>query len=144
MTTEEALQDQFHQLAYYTLAHNGKNFIHQHVVDAFAAQNASANTKPITLFFALAGLYLFVEKGVTGRQVQNTHLLFSRKTKQFPLFQLPNCNCDITVSDVMALPAGIERDDMIRKWCGCVWASYKTERGNVISFTDKLLNSGKV
>ena len=38
----------------------------QHVVDAYAAQTARASTKPITLAFALVGLYLHLEKNQTG------------------------------------------------------------------------------
>ncbi len=52
-------QEQYHELSFYTLAHTGKTFIHQHIVDAYAAQAADAKTKSITIFFALAGLYLF-------------------------------------------------------------------------------------
>ncbi len=54
--------DHFHELSYYTLSHQGKDFIHQHAVDAFTVQHATENTKPIALYFALAGLYLYLEK----------------------------------------------------------------------------------
>jgi uncharacterized protein DUF5946 len=60
-------------LSAYTLTHSDPAFIHQHVVDAFAAQSADDTTKPITLTFALVGLYLHVEKGRTGRRVQLVH-----------------------------------------------------------------------
>jgi hypothetical protein len=60
----------YNELCYYTLPHGDPAFIHQHVVDAFAAQTCSENDKPIKLTFALAGLFLYVEKQFTGRQVQ--------------------------------------------------------------------------
>lgn len=47
-----------HEFTCYTLAHRDPAFLHQHVVDAFAAQHADDSTKPITLVFALVGLYL--------------------------------------------------------------------------------------
>jgi hypothetical protein len=66
--------DAFHTLAFYTLAHPDPAFIHQHAVDAFAAQSADEETRPITLVFALVGLYLLMEKGYSGREVQRAHM----------------------------------------------------------------------
>ena len=54
MTSEAA----YHELCYYTLTLGDPAFIHQHVVDAFAAQQADEQTKPIKVTFALVGLYL--------------------------------------------------------------------------------------
>ena len=59
----------YHELCCYTLTHGDPAFIHQHVVDAYAAQDASNTDNPIRLTFALVGLYLHVERGFTGRQV---------------------------------------------------------------------------
>lgn len=50
------------ELAYYTFAHPDPPFIHQHLVDAFAAETADESTKPMKITFALIGLYLHVEK----------------------------------------------------------------------------------
>src|SRR5262247_2885212 len=75
MTSEDA----YNELCYYTLAHRDPSFIHQHVVDAFAAQNADEQTKPIKLTFALVGLYLHVEKRFSGRKVQRVHMDLARK-----------------------------------------------------------------
>ena len=44
MVTDQAA---YEELCYYTLAHGDPAFIHQHVVDAFAAQTADENIKPI-------------------------------------------------------------------------------------------------
>jgi len=65
MTSEDAS----YELCYSTLAHRDPSFIHQHVVDAFAAQNADEQTKLIKLTFALVGLYLHVETQFSGKQV---------------------------------------------------------------------------
>jgi putative acetyltransferase len=51
-------QEQYHELACYTLAHPDPGFIHQNIVDAFAAQTATEADKPIKIAFALVGLYL--------------------------------------------------------------------------------------
>lgn len=59
-------RDAYHELQCYTLAHRDAEFVHQYVVDAWAAQYADERTKPVTLTFALAGLFLHLEKGLSG------------------------------------------------------------------------------
>ena len=100
MTSE---QDAYHELSAYTLTHGDVAFIHQHVVDAQAAQRADANTKRITLSFALAGLYLHVEKQRTGRQVQLAHMKMARRKREWPAFQLPSNRSSMTAAHVMSL-----------------------------------------
>lgn len=139
MSSQRNSIDQFHELSYYTLSHQGKEFIHQHAVDAFTAQHATENTKPIALYFALAGLYLYLEKNYTGKQVQNAHVQMSNQTKKFPAFNLPSFRGDITVEDVMACAPGNDRNTQIRKWCESVWDAYRNEREKVISFTEAIL-----
>ena len=58
----EELQEKFYELSYYTLAHPDPAFIHQHIVDAFIAQTADENSKPIAVAFALIGLHLYLDK----------------------------------------------------------------------------------
>jgi hypothetical protein len=83
-------QQHFHELTLYTLAHpNQVYFIHQHAVDASAARTADENTKPIKLTFGLIGLYLFLKKGYTGKQVQNAHVKLSQNKKVWPSLGLP-------------------------------------------------------
>jgi uncharacterized protein DUF5946 len=53
-----------------TLGRGDADFIHQLLVDAYAAQHATPASKPITTAFALIGLFLFAERGFTGKQVQ--------------------------------------------------------------------------
>jgi len=122
MTSE---QHSYDELAYYTLAHPNQSFIHQHIVDAFAAQHADEKTKPIALVFALAGLYLYLEKDYTGKRVQQAHMRMGRKKKDWPVIDLPEHRGAVTVSDVLAARPGAERDSMIRAWCASVWEAYK-------------------
>jgi Family of unknown function (DUF5946) len=72
------LDDLYHELSCYTLTHPDPSFIHQHIVDAYTAQNANEITKPIAVVFALIGLYLHVEKNFTGRQVQRFHMKLAK------------------------------------------------------------------
>lgn len=128
----EAGREEFHELCYYTLAHPDPSFIHQHAVDAFTAQKADKDTKPIALAFALIGLYLYVELGYSGKEVQAVHMRLAEKRKPWRVFDLPEKRGDLTVSDVLAAPAGPERDEVIREWCACVWAAYGKNRNAVV------------
>ena len=117
-------QDLYNELAYYTLAHPDPSFIHQLVVDAYTAQNADANTKPIAVAFALIGLYLHIEKGYSGRQVQQAHMKLAARRKQWPQFKLPLARGCVTANDVLAVDPGPLRDAMIERWCRAVWDSF--------------------
>ncbi len=132
-------QEQYYELSFYTLSHKEKRFIHQHIVDAYTAQNADINTKPITIFFSLAGLYLFVEKNYTGTQVQNAHIQMATKPKEYVKIVLPESRGSITVENVLDTAPGVDRDDMIHQWCISVWAAFSTQHGKIISLTEKLL-----
>ncbi len=119
-----AEQDAYDELQCYTLAHADPAFVHQHVVDAWAAQHADDQTKPIALAFALFGLYLHVEKGLSGRHVQRAHMALARRGKTWPAFTLPPQRGAITALRVMASAAGPERDAAIDAWCRSVWAAF--------------------
>ena len=122
----------YHALCGYTLTHGDPGFIHQHLVDAFGAQNADTNTKPINLAFALIGLCLMLERSSTGRQVQRVHMLLANRRKQWPRFNLPADRGSIWPTDVLAAPAGRARDEMIVSWCASVWQAYGASRAAVL------------
>jgi len=114
------------ELMFYTLSHSDKAyFIHQHVVDAYKAQTADENTKPIGVIFSLIGLYLYLEKNYTGRQVQLAHMKLAENKKPWPRIELPEDRGSITVTDVLKTQPGEERDLMIKKWCVSVWSAYE-------------------
>jgi len=117
---------------YYTLAHPDPAFIHQNVVDAYAAQAADEQTKDITIVFALIGLYLSVEKNLTGRQVQKAHMQLAKgPRKQWLRPQLPKERGSIVISDVLAVPPGPQRDTMIHNWCVSVWEACRGTRPQI-------------
>ena len=118
----------YNELAAYTLAHGDPAFIHQHVVDAFAAQHASDDSKPIGVAFALIGLYLHVERGFSGRQVQLVHMELSRRGKHWPSFPLPRERGAITAFAVISAPPGPDRDQAIDAWCASVWNAFHDSR----------------
>lgn len=129
-------EEQYHKLALYTLQHDAGTqlFIHQYIVDAYAAQNATPEMKPITIAFALAGLYLHLEKGYTGKQVQDAHIQMAQQKREWPTFELPEDRGAIADADVLKAPEGAERDEMINKWSASVWDSWKGSHEKVKAF----------
>lgn len=127
----ETDQQLFNELSFYTLSHPYPVFIHQHVVDAYGAQTALTGTKKIRLIFSLAGLYLYLEKGYSGREVQLFHMRMAKRKKTWPHIEIPQERGSIFVADVLKASPGEERDLMIRKWCESVWCTYSSEKNRV-------------
>jgi hypothetical protein len=134
-TEEEA----YNELCAYTLAHATKNasFIHQHVVDAYAAQRADGRSKAIRVMFALVGLYLHVERRFSGKQVQRVHMELARRRRSWPKVPLPHERGAVTAASVIGAPAGPERDKAIDAWCACVWAAYAGTRQTIVDLLDE-------
>ena len=122
----------YDELYVYTMGR--KNFILQHVVDAHMAQGAMAtNPPPIGAIFSLAGLYLHVEMGFTGVQVQNAHRAMGKAKRSWPDIIWPAQRGNMTAADVLAIPAGQARDEAIDEWCKQVWAAFVENRAMVVS-----------
>ena len=121
---------EYHELYVYTMGRQG--FILQHVVDAHMAQTLDASSKPIGSIFALVGLYLHVEKGFSGSQVQQAHMVLGRQKRQWPAVVLPVQRGERTPADVMRASAGAERDAAIDRWCESVWAAYRENRETIV------------
>ena len=131
-----ALRD---ELTYYTLAHGDPRFIHQHLVDAYGAQHVPDSKSTIGAAFALAGLYLAVERGFTGREVQKMHMVMGRQSKQWPRFIPPTDVGPLTVADVLAAEPGPARDEKLMQWCASVWGAWSAEHGRVREMLDRYL-----
>ena len=124
-------QDDRDELTAYTLSHSDPGFLHQHVVDAFGAQEAKAGDKPIRLAFALIGLFLHLERGFNGREVQRVHKMLGDRTHSWPAFPLPEHRGATTAADVLAEPPGDARDRAIEAWCRSVWAAFEVSKPEV-------------
>lgn len=127
------------ELSYYTLAHRDPKFIHQHLVDAYGAQHVRQSKSTIGAAFALTGLYLAVERGFTGRQVQKMHMLMASRSKAWPRFTPPPHVGSMTVADVLAVEPGPQRDEAIMTWCQSVWAAWAASQERVRSMVDPFL-----
>lgn len=129
-TLEEAAAHQ--ELQAWSLARGDPAFIHQHVVDAWAAQHAEPGDPAIGLAFALVGLCLHLEYGFTGRQVQLAHMALARRGgKRWPRFPMPDDRGEIRATDVMAAAPGPDRDQALSRWCASVWDAHLENHGAV-------------
>ncbi len=133
-------QDLYHELSYYTLAHPDPSFIHQHIVDAYAAQHADETTKPIAVVFGLIGLYLHVEKDFTGRQVQKVHMRLAKIRRQWVRPRSPKERGAITVRNVLAAAPGPSRDALIHSWCASVWEAWSESRDHITNLVKNELD----
>lgn len=127
----DATHAAYDEVYVYTMGRPG--FILQHVVDAFGVQTASDASKPISVVFGLVGLYVRVERQFSGRQVQEVHMKLGRRKRDWPRVYLPEARGSMTVADVLAAPAGVERDIAIDDWCRSVWAAVSGNRQTVIA-----------
>jgi len=73
---------------------------------------------------ALAGLYLALERGFTGRQVQQMHMRTARASKPWPRCYSPDAVPSMTVADVLVVDEGTARDEALMEWCASVWQAW--------------------
>ncbi|WP_308637242.1 DUF5946 family protein [Paenibacillus silvisoli] len=114
----------FNQLSYYTIAHGQPEFIHQLALDSYGAQHSGGTARPITTAFSLIGLYLVVEHGFTGKQVQQAHMQLARAKTDWPVLSPPKGDAVMTIQDVLRAEAGEPRDTKIRQWVHAAWSSW--------------------
>ena len=123
--TCSAQRQAYDELQCYTLTLGDPEFQHQYVVDNWTLQHADQSAKPIAVTFALVGLYLHIEQGFTGRDVQQAHMRLARKQRRWPGFDLPVDRGHLTARDVMAHPPGASRNQAITAWSISIWQAYR-------------------
>ena len=129
----------FSDLACYTVAKQDPAFIHQHAVDAYEAQHGGGNSRPITTVFGLIGLYLTLEEGYTGREVQAAHMRIARVRKDWPRLEPPPQPAKLTVIDVLRADTDEKKDAMIRLWSESVWESWEHRHAWIRETTNRTL-----
>ncbi len=132
-------QEKYNELSLYTLEHKDISFIHQYIVDTYIAQHFDENTKPISLAFALIGLYLHVEKKYSGREIQQAHSKMGNAKKEWTNFTFPEDKGDITVEDVVKILPGAIRDQKIDEWSMSVWGTWKESHQQVRELARSML-----
>jgi hypothetical protein len=114
----------FGELSAYTLSHGDRRFIHQHAVDAWQLQHAVITKSNIGIAFSLIGLYLALDKGYTGRQVQLAHMELGRTKRHWGDFTIPWTRAAFTVRDVVDVRPGPARDAKLMEWARSVWDNW--------------------
>jgi hypothetical protein len=114
----------FGELTADTISKNDSAFVHQYCVDAYGAQHAGGRTKPITTAFSLIGLYLAVEQGHSGTQVQQAHMTLAERDDQWPELRPPHSLSDVTVQSVLDASPGEERVRNIDRWMESIWQTW--------------------
>ena len=132
-------QELLDELSFYTLGLGDAEFLHQHVVDAYAVQHAGPHSKPIAIVFGLIGLYLHLERNFTGRQVQRAHMQLARRRRQWVAPPVPRPRTTIGVADVLAAAPGPERRTAIERWCQAVWQDWQHARPQIEALASELL-----
>jgi hypothetical protein len=114
----------------HTLVASGGDFIHQVALDAYLAQHCPFGAHR-TLVFSLAGLYLIVEEGRTGRQVQQVHQALAATAHPLPALEPVDAHGAGTVADVLAQ---IPRDGLVPSvngWAARMWQAYAARRPEI-------------
>ena len=114
----------------YTLTLGDAEFIHQLVVDAYAASHIGPASKPIGVVFAVVGLCLVNEHGYTGRQVQLAHMRMARRKELWPAWAPPAARAALTVWDVVRTPPE-RRQIAIKQWSAAMWQTWQPRREEV-------------
>jgi hypothetical protein len=113
------------ELSAYHLTVLDTTFIHQLVTDVYGAQHSGGITRNITTAFSLIGLYLTLEKGYSGWQVQQAHLELAARQKEWPRLEPPCQTGRLTVLDVLLEDEGRDREERLWEWAGEVWHSWQ-------------------
>jgi hypothetical protein len=73
------------------------------------------------------GLYLHVERGFTGKEVQFAHMKLGRTKQAWPVFALPEFRGTVTATTVLAARLD-DRDRSIHAWCKSIWREFAHAR----------------
>lgn len=130
----------YDELSAFTLSLADPTFLHQLAVDAYGAQHADGKSPSIRTAFALAGLYLAIERGFSGRQVQRAHTLMARRPRPWPVFALPPTRGALTVRDVLGASGDRARCEALRAWGEAVWAAWSSEREQILALVRETLD----
>lgn len=139
MNASEACWELYGELSVYTLA-RGREFLHQHAVDAYQTQHAVRSASGIGIAFSLIGLCMAVERGASGLQVQRAHMLLGKTKREWPAFELPQKPAPLTVRDVLNAEPGDSRDALLMKWAAAVWESWPHAHTWARRACDEMLN----
>jgi hypothetical protein len=120
---------------------------HQLAVDAYAAQHPSRNVgggvPPISVAYALVGLHLALDRGVSGLEVRAAHQRMGKPDASWPHLPAPERVGTVTVFDVAAAGAMVGsvagHAKAVRVWADGVWQAWALRHVAVAALADRLL-----
>jgi hypothetical protein len=127
------------RLSVYTISLQDPEFLHQHAVDAYEASHGGGKTKAITVVFGLIGLYLALEKGYTGKEVQRAHMELARQNKDWPLLVPPHETPMVSILEVVQAKEGNERNQKMMEWARAIWQTWEKDHQFIADLTRKYL-----
>lgn len=102
--------------------------IHRLTVDSYAVQHPGDPT-PQTIQSVnvhLAGLYLYLEKGVENRFISKVmSRMVDRFKGEFSWLEPPSNRGDVTVLDVVAVQNFQEHEEVVLKWVRSAWGAWR-------------------
>jgi len=125
------------ELSSYTLAEADDEFIHQYIVDAYGAQHSGGITKDITTIYALIGLCLMTDHGLTGKQIQKVHMRMPKK--KWEKLGAPTDYRWMTIRDVLQAKSPSERRVLIRQWAISVWNGWRKYHDYIGNIANKYI-----
>ena len=131
--------DLFCKLSAKTMSLHDTEFIHQTAIDSYQAQHAGGINKNISVAFGLIGLYLALERGYSGREVQKAHMVLANRFKDWPKFEPPTREWQMTVQDILQAKSDSEYREKIRLWAKSVWEKWQSDRDRIIELVEKYL-----
>jgi Family of unknown function (DUF5946) len=99
---------------------------HQLLVDAYAAQHATARTPVIGTAFALIGLHLALDLGWDGLAVRDAHQWLANAYADWPRFEAPEPpRGALTIVDVALASTPEDYVAVLQRWAATVWQAWR-------------------
>jgi hypothetical protein len=120
---------------------------HQLAVDAYAGQHdpreVGSDLPPISVAYALVGLHLALDRGLSGREVRAAHQRMGKPDPSWPRLLTPERTGAMTVFDVAAAGAMVGsvagHAEAVRAWAAAVWQAWAAQHATVAALADGLL-----
>jgi hypothetical protein len=121
--------------------------LQQLTVDAYAAQHAphevGGDLPPILVVYALVGLHLALDRGVSGPEVRAAHQRMGKPDPSWPRLPTPERTGAMTVFEVAAAGAMVGSVAgpawAVRAWAAAVWQAWAAEHATVAALAGRLL-----
>ena len=121
--------------------------LQQLTVDAYAAQHAprepGGDLPPISVAYALVGLHLALDRGLSGIEVRAVHQRMGKPDPSWPRLPTPARTGGMTVFDVAGAGAMVRsvagHAEAVRAWATAVWQAWAVQHARVAALAGRLL-----